>query len=101
MDNKMIIASLQVNTIPYGNGFLKADFNITLDIWKEEDYYLASYPPFDINLCEKSIEDTRTAFEEEICFLWDEYAKADDRELSSSAISLKNNLLQCFQTCIN
>ena len=81
-----IISSMLINMIPYGRGFLKSAFDITLDIWKEEEYYLASFPLFDIEICEKSIPDVRIAFEEEICFLWDEYKQVSDQELSDSAI---------------
>lgn len=98
MQNK-IISSLLINIIPYGQGFLRSEFDITLDIWVEDGYYLASYPMFNIELCEKSIDELRSSFEEEVCFLWDEYACVSDMCLSDEAIRLKEKLLQYFRLC--
>ena len=88
-----------INIIPYGKGFLKSEFDMTLDIWKEEDYFLASYPLFDIEICEKSIQEVKTAFEDEICFLWDEYTQTPNQNLSAGAIKLKEKLLEYFHPC--
>ncbi len=94
-----IITTFSFDIIPYGKAFLKTEFVITINVWKEENFFLTSFPLFGIELCEDSLEDLQLAFEEEIAFLWDEYVLAPDEKLNKDAIALKRILKQYFTVC--
>jgi hypothetical protein len=66
---------------------------LCLSIQCEDGYYCIDFPDADIYIAEKTIEDAKTAFFEDFIFAWQEYAEADDSELSGDAIQLKHWLL--------
>ena len=90
------IMTISIDTVPYGKGMLRTQFNIDLPVYWEDGYYVASYPLFNIEICEKTIADVYKSIYEDIQVLWDEYARADDEELSKGAIELKRRLKESF-----
>lgn len=90
------LMTINIDTVPYGKGMLRTQFNIDLPVSLEDGYYVASYPLFNIEICEESFDNVYKSFCEDIQMLWDVYAKADDSELSSGAIELKRRLKESF-----
>lgn len=90
------IMTISIDTVPYGKGMLRTPFNIDLPLYLEDGYYVASYPIFNIEICEKTIVDVYKSFYEDIQVLWEEYANANDEELSKGAIELKHRLKESF-----
>ena len=90
------VSTISFEFIPYGQGILKASFNISLDIHKDDDVFIASLPSLNIEICESSIDDVKESFCNDIRFLWDEFAMAEDDELTNDVKKMKALLKECF-----
>lgn len=93
---KRKMKTIDIDTVPYRKGMLRRQFNIDLPVYREDGYYVASCPLFNIEICERTIDDVCKAFLEDIQVLWEEYVEADDEELSKGAMELKQRLKESF-----
>ena len=59
--------------------------------------YCVTFPELNINVNEYTREDLENALSEQIVFLWNEYVKEVDDNLTEKAISLKNQLLNFIE----
>jgi len=66
---------------------------IACDVRKEDSIVIIEYEPLNIRAYSFSREEAIKDFCEEFSFIWDNYAKEDDKNLTPDAISLKKALL--------
>ena len=94
MSNNIFV--IQIEIIPYGKAFLYPRYNIQLEVSLDGRKYYASFPEFNIEIYSDSLKEVEDEFCEYICDLWESYVCADDSELTSDAIMLKNSLKNAF-----
>jgi hypothetical protein len=70
--------------------------SFTVAFNKETQFYEAS-GPFDITIVAQTRPDTEAQLDAELGMLWREYALAESADLTSAAISLKQELLDAFE----
>lgn len=88
--------TIGIDTVPYRKGMLTSQSNIDLPVYEKDGYYVASCPLLNIEICERSMDDVYKSFLEDIQVLWEEYAEADDDELSKGAMELKQYMKESF-----
>ena len=66
---------------------------LTPDLDETQQLYCLDYPALGINVYAYTRDQLDIELREQIAFLWDSYAMADDVELTESALQLKRNLL--------
>jgi hypothetical protein len=66
---------------------------LTPDLDETQQLYCLDYPVLGINVYAYTRDQLDLELREQIAFLWDSYAMADDAELTESALRLKRNLL--------
>lgn len=77
-------------TIPYGSVVLRAKGNFVVSIWREEEFFCAEDTiGLGISEAAKTYDELRASINDTLSVLWDEYAMADDSELSEGAIDTK------------
>jgi hypothetical protein len=87
---------LPVN-IPYGSRFLRAKKSFMISVWREEGFFCADDTVgLGVSEAAPTYSELTTSIYEALTFLWDEYALAEDSELSAGAIVLKRVMLERF-----
>jgi hypothetical protein len=71
---------------------LKLKHEIACSVAKEDHFIVITYEPLNIRAYAVSRDEAIKDFNEEFILLWDEYAEADDRQLSADALLLKKAL---------
>ena len=59
---------------------------------ESKQLYILEYPKLGVDISVYTREDLKEEIEDQIVFLWEEYAKEDDDKLTVSAIELKRNI---------
>ncbi len=72
---------------------LAQPFIVELHFDVKEQEIILEHPELHIIATGLTMEDAINSFEEDFVWLWKEYAMADDSELSTDAVQLKNTLL--------
>ncbi|MBF0112990.1 MAG: hypothetical protein HQK74_09695 [Desulfamplus sp.] len=76
-------------------------FNPTLELMPYFDeagqLYSIEYPNLEVDVYASTLDQLKLEFSEQIAFLWDNYALADDQELTGTAQRLKRNLLSALK----
>ena len=62
-----------------------------------EQLYTVEYPELGISAFAYTRQELTEEIEDDICYLWEEYALANDDELSDDALTLKNRLLSAIE----
>lgn len=94
MSNNIFVIPIEI--IPYGKAFLYPRYNIQLEVSFDGKKYYASFPEFNIEIYADSLKEVEAEFCEYISDLWESYVCANDSELTSDAIMLKNSLKDAF-----
>jgi len=74
---------------------LRLQCEIACQVSIEDGLYVIQYEPLGIRAYASSYGEARDDFREEFLFIWDDYGKAADEELSPSGKRLKEQLRQC------
>lgn len=75
----------------------KSPLHLEPKLDETEQLYCVTFPELNIDVYEYTREDLENALSEQIVFLWNEYAKEADDNLTEKAISLKNKLLNFIE----
>ena len=80
-----------------GNGVLRAKGNFVISIWREEEFYCAEDTiGLGISEAAQTYDELRASINDTLAVLWDEYAMAEDSDLSEGAIEAKGFMLAHF-----
>lgn len=83
--------------VPCGDGFLCTKDRFLISLWREEGYYCADdILGLRISEAAQTYQELLDSICETLAFLWEEYAMAEDSELSEGAIELKQAMIRSF-----
>lgn len=84
-------------TVPYDSGVLRAKGSFVIWIWREDEFYCAEDTiGLGISEAAHTYDELRASINDTLAVLWDEYAMADDSDLSEGAIETKGYMLAHF-----
>lgn len=90
---EMDLRTYRTSEIEWLNRRFILSHEIACDVRKEASLIVIEFEPLKIRAYNFSREEAIKDFAEEFSFIWDNYAKEDDKNLTSDAISLKGQLL--------
>lgn len=93
------LSSFYLQIIEFSGRFFKFDqpLELTPDLDETQQLYCLEYADLGIDVYAYTRDQLDLELREQIAFLWDSYALADDAELTVSALQLKNNLLTALR----
>ena len=91
--NKIDFMPYHINEIRWENRIFKITKKIECKIYIEQSLFIVEYSPLNILAYDSTREKAIQNFHEEFSFLWDTYAKEEDKNLTSGAKKIKNKLL--------
>ena len=94
------LSPIELDNIQYGDNNrlnLRNRLVLTPTMDDTEQLYTISYPELGIEMFAYTRQELTDDVKSEIVYLWDEYARADNTELTADAIILKNNLLAAIE----
>lgn len=91
--DELDLRTVRLSKLSAGNTVLKLVQPLIIEPQYEEQEVILEYPTFHIIASGASREEAIAVFEEDFIWLWEEYAMANDSELSLDAQQLKQELL--------
>lgn len=91
--NKIDFMPYHINEIRRENRIFKITKKIECKIYIEQSLFIVEYSPLNILAYDSTREKAIQNFHEEFSFLWDTYAKEEDKNLTYGAKKIKNKLL--------
>lgn len=93
------LSPIEVDTIICDDRRLHMKNHLTLQpvLDDSEQLYTVEYPELGISAFAYTRQELTEEIEDDICYLWEEYALANDAELSEDALLLKHHLLSAIE----
>jgi hypothetical protein len=97
------LAPIEFDYIDYGDKKLRFKNRLVLtpELDDSEQLYTISYPDFNLESFAYTRQEITDEIKSDIVFLWNEYAKAEDSELTEDALELKKRLLLNIEDIAN